>query len=73
MLLPLARARGRRGQMAYQQSRPINTTTRTPGTGGFTVGIAAQQARLRNYGQNRQSEFSIRPPSSKGDMFKKEQ
>ena len=31
----LARARGRRGQMAYQASRPMNTSTRTPGTGGF--------------------------------------
>ena len=69
----LARARGRRGQMAYQASRPMNTTSRTPGTGGFTAGIAAQQGRLREYGQNRQSEFSVRPPSNKGDMFKKGQ
>ena len=69
----LARARGRRGQMAYQASRPMNTTSRTPGTGGFTMGIAAQQGRLRNYGQGRQTEFSVRPPSSKGDMYKKEQ
>ena len=69
----LSRARSRRGQIAYQSSRPMNTTTRTPGTGGFTVGIAAQQGRLRNYGQNKQSEFQVKAPSSKGDMFKKEQ
>ena len=65
----LAYARGRRGQIAYQASRPMNTTSRTPGTGGFTAGIGAQQNRLREYGRNRKSEFQIKAPSSKGDMY----
>ena len=65
----LARARGRKGQMAYQANRPINTTTRTPGTGGMGKGIGVQQKRLGEYGRGRTSEFSMKPPSNKGDMY----
>ena len=66
----LSRARGRKGQMAYQHRRPMNTQGRTPGTGGNFKGIDVQQARLGEYGENRTSEFEIKAPSSKGDMFK---
>ena len=68
----LSRARGRKGQMAYQANRPINTTTRRPGTGGQSAGIGIQQQRLREYGEGRKSDFQMKPPSSKGDLFKKE-
>ena len=55
------RARAYRGNMAYQRNRPVNTSARTPGTGGFRVGLGAQQARNREIGiQNRRSE-SFRP------------
>ena len=43
----LSRARGRKGQMAYQANRPMNTTTRRAGTGGNFKGIDVQQARMR--------------------------
>ena len=68
----LSRARGRKGQMAYQANRPVNTQGRTPGTGGFTQGISIQQKRLAEYGKNKQSEFQIKAPSNKGDIFRPE-
>jgi hypothetical protein len=48
----------------------MNTQGRTPGTGGNFKGIDVQQARLGEYGRNQTSEFQIKPPSNKGDMFK---
>ena len=68
----LSRARGRKGQMAYQANRPINTTTRRGGTGGFSDGIGIQQERLKKFGNSQRSDFQVKPPSSKGDLFKKE-
>ena len=68
----LSRARGRKGQMAYQSNRPMNTTTRRGGTGGFSDGIGIQQQRLGEYGASRRSEFQVKPPSNKGDLFKEE-
>ena len=65
----LSKARARRGQQSYQQRRPMNTQGRTPGTGGFGGGIQVQQKRLAEYGQSRKSEFQIKPPSNKGDIF----
>ena len=65
----LSRARARRGQMSYEQNRPMNTQGRTPGSGGMGQGIAVQQKRLAKYGQSRKSEFQIKPPSNKGDIF----
>ena len=65
----LSKARARRGQMAYQQNRPMNTQGRTPGSGGMGQGINVQQKRLAKYGQSRKSEFQIKPPSDKGDLF----
>jgi len=65
----LSKARARRGQMSYQQNRPMNTQGRTPGSGSFGGGRSVQQKRLAKYGQSRKSEFTIKPPSNKGDMF----
>ena len=65
----LSRARGRRGQLAYQYSRPKNTVTRTPGTGGMGGGIGIQQQRLGEYGRSQQSEFQMKAPSNKGDIY----
>ena len=66
----VSRARSRKGQMAYQANRPINTQGRTPGTGGFSAGIGIQQQRLGEYGRSKQSEFQIKAPSNKGDIFR---
>ena len=68
----LARVRGYKGQMAYQANRPMNTQGRTPGTGGFNKGIGVQQARMRDYGASRRSEYQVKPPSNKGDIFGKQ-
>ena len=61
----LSRARGRKGQMAYQANRPVNTQGRTPGTGGFDRGISIQQKRLGEYGQSKRSEYSAPKPNNK--------
>ena len=70
----LSRARAYRGRQAYQRNRPMNTQGKTPGTGGFTVGLQAQQARNREIGVARNPDRfdldSMRAPSSKGDLFK---
>ena len=66
----VGRARAYRGRMAYQQNRPGNTVTRTPGTGGFDRGISVQQKRLRQMGQDNSSPFRLKSPSLKGDLFK---
>ena len=68
----LARVRQYRGQQAYRKNTPPPTTDRKPG-GSVGGGIAIQQQRMRNYGNKKKSEFSKPTPSSKGDMFKKEE
>ena len=55
------RARAYRGNMAYQRNRPPRTVERTPGTGGFTAGLGAQQARNREIGVNKRKSESFRP------------
>lgn len=65
----LSRARGRRGQMAYQENRPKSTQTRTPGSGGMNKGIGVQQKRLGKYGDDRKSDFKLKAPSNKGDIY----
>ena len=65
----LSRARGRKGQMAYQANRPMNTQGRTPGTGGFSAGIGIQQQRLGEFGRSQKSDYSLKAPSNKGDIY----
>ena len=67
----LSRARGRRGQMAYERNRPPATVSRTPGTGGIGGGIQVQQQRLGKFGTSSRSGYSLDRPSAKGDLFKK--
>lgn len=68
----IARARARKGQMAQRENMPINTTTRKPGTGGFTKGIALQQQRLREKGAELKRSKSLRPTADMGmyDIYK---
>lgn len=74
----LSRARQYRGQQAYQRNRKPNTQSRTPGTGGFTAGLGAQQARNRQIGIARNPDrfenvASYRKPTNKGDLYQPEE
>ena len=46
----LAKARQRKGQMAWDAKVSRGTQEQKPGTGGFTKGLAAQQERNREEG-----------------------
>ena len=46
----LAKARQRKGQMAWDSKVTRGTQEQKPGTGGFTKGLAAQQDRNRQEG-----------------------
>ena len=56
-----ARAAARRGQQAQRRNKPPRTVERKPGTGGFTQGIAIQQARLREEGAKVRRSKALRP------------
>jgi len=66
------RARQYRGNMAYQRNTPPRTVERTPGTGGFGVGLGAQQERNREIGVSKRKSESFRPDmdSSLADIYK---
>ena len=57
----LKRAKQRRGQLSYQNNQQMRTTEQAPGSGGFTQGIAVQQARLRDEGQKARTSKNYRP------------
>jgi hypothetical protein len=70
----VATTRARRGQLKYQENRPMNTTGARPGSGGFTGGRGIQQQRMRDIGtakrrsQELKSDIGIDPvfkPSSR--------
>ena len=46
----LAKAKQRKGQMAWDNKVQLGTQEHKPGTGGFTKGLAAQQDRNRAEG-----------------------
>ena len=46
----LAKARQRKGQMAWNSKVRLGTQEQKPGTGGFTSGLAMQQQRNRDEG-----------------------
>ena len=64
----LSMAQQRRGALAYETNRPKQTTKRTPGSGGFTLGetgrgrgTLVQQERLRDEGQQARRAKGLRP------------
>jgi len=57
-----SRTRQRQGQMNQIRNRPQRTVTSKPGTGGFVKGIALQQQRVREKGQELQRAKQLRPP-----------
>jgi hypothetical protein len=72
--MAIARVRAYKGQQSYRKNTPPRTTDKRPGADpALRGGISIQQQRLREYGKNKKSEFSNVTPSSKGDMFKKDE
>ena len=57
-----SRTRQQQGQMNQLRNRPERTVTSKPGTGGSTKGIALQQQRVREKGQELQRSKALRPP-----------
>ena len=67
----LAQAKARRGQIKYQQNKPMRTTTQRAGTGGFTQGIGIQQQRMRDIGTAQRRAKELRPDSVPQIPFKR--
>jgi len=57
----LKRTKAYKGQMAYEQNRPIRTVTRTPGTGGMNTGIGIQRQRKVNQAIANERTATLRP------------
>ena len=57
----LKRTKAYKGQMAYEQNRPIRTVTRTPGTGGMNSGIGIQRQRKVNQAMTNERTATLRP------------
>ena len=57
----IAGARARRGQISQRQNTPVAHTSQRPGTGGFTQGLSAQQARNREEGAKVRRSEALRP------------
>jgi hypothetical protein len=57
----VAKARARKGQMAWSGKVNIGRQEQNPGTGGFVQGISLQQARLREEGAKVQRAKALRP------------
>ena len=56
------KAQARRGQAAYQYSRPPNTTQKYSGGNDFAPGIELQQARMKELAYEKQRAEEMRPP-----------
>jgi len=57
----LKRTKAYKGQMAYEQNRPIRTVTRTPGTGGMNTGIGIQRQRKVDQAIANERTATLRP------------
>ena len=57
----VAKARARKGQMAWSGKVNVGRQEQNPGTGGFVQGIALQQARLREEGAKVERAKALRP------------
>tara|TARA_R110001592_G_scaffold17968_2_gene75166 strand:+ start:56 stop:340 length:285 start_codon:yes stop_codon:yes gene_type:complete len=57
----VAKARGRKGQLAYDAHAPRGTQEHKPGTGGISLGRSAQGARQREEGARVERSKSFRP------------
>ena len=57
----VAKARARKGQLAWDNKVQTGRQEQKPGTGGFTKGLAAQQDRNRNEGAKVARSKALRP------------
>ena len=57
----VGRARQYRGSLAYQANSPKRTTVHTPGSGGQGIGIAGQQQRYREIGEQNRRMDGFKP------------
>ena len=57
----VAKARARKGQLAWDNKVQTGRQEQKPGTGGFTKGLAAQQDRNRAEGAKVQRSKALRP------------
>ena len=57
----VSKARARKGQLAWNNKVNMGKQEQSPGTGGFTKGIALQQARLREEGAKVERAKALRP------------
>ncbi len=57
----VSKARARKGQLAWENKVPMGRQEQSPGTGGFTKGIALQQARLREERAKVERAKALRP------------
>ena len=62
----IRRARRYKELWSKDKQRKQFATEKKPGTGGFTQGIAKQQQRLREVGQEKRRAESFRPENSVG-------
>jgi hypothetical protein len=59
----VAKARARKGQLAWKENTKQGRQEHNPGTGGFVQGISLQQARLREEGAKVKRAEALRPQS----------
>ena len=57
----VAKARGRKGKLAWENKVDRGRQEQKPGTGGFTSGLALQQARNREEGSKVRRSEALRP------------
>ena len=67
----IAKAKAFKARWSKDKQRKPFATEQKPGTGGFTQGIAKQQQRLRDKGNEERRAKSFRPENSVGaDIYK---
>ena len=68
----IAKAKAFKASWAKEKQRKQFATEQKPGTGGFTQGIAKQQQRIREKGQEERRAKSFRPEDSvSSDIYDK--
>ncbi len=68
----IAKAKAYKSQLSRSQKQKQFATEQKPGTGGFTQGLARQQQRMREVGQDKRRAESFRPEDSvSSDIYDK--
>ena len=60
----ISKAKAYKSQLSKSQKSKQFATEQKPGTGGFTQGLARQQQRMREVGQDKRRAESFRPEDS---------